>query len=73
MNAGLRVVAVSGLSYVVIFSIPWAREQFMLDPMNVQQTASALAIGISGAAPIEAGWWVRGRMLGERRTLWRTE
>ena len=31
----VALVAVSGLAYVVIFSIPLARETFMLDPSNV--------------------------------------
>ncbi|WP_319446599.1 MULTISPECIES: cation-translocating P-type ATPase [unclassified Mycobacterium] len=67
------LVAASGLAYVVIFSLPWAREKFMLDPSNVQATALALVIGLFGAALIEASWWIQGRMLGERRTLWRTD
>jgi cation-transporting P-type ATPase E len=69
----VALVAASGLAYVVIFSLPWAREQFMLDPSNVQLTAIALVIGLFGATLIEASWWIQGRMLGERRTLWRTE
>jgi cation-transporting P-type ATPase E len=68
----VALVAASALSYVVIFSLPWAREQFMLDPSNVQLTALALVIGVPGACAIEAIWWIQGRILGERRTLWRT-
>ena len=40
----VALVAVSGLAYVVIFSIPLAREQFMLDPSNVAVTTTALVI-----------------------------
>jgi cation-transporting ATPase E len=69
----VALVAASASSYVVIFSIPLAREKFMLDPSNVQATAMALVIGLIGAGLIEAIWWIQGRMLGERRTLWRTE
>jgi cation-transporting ATPase E len=69
----VALVVASGLSYVVIFSIPWAREKFMLDPSNVQLTALALVIGLIGAALIEAIWWIQGRTLGERRTLWRAD
>jgi cation-transporting ATPase E len=69
----VALVATSGLAYVVIFSMPLAREKFMLDPSNLQLTAMALAIGLFGAALIEASWWIQGRMLGERRTLWRSE
>jgi cation-transporting P-type ATPase E len=69
----VALVAASGLAYIVIFSVPWAREQFMLDPSNVQLTAIALVIGLFGAVLIEASWWIQGRMLSERRTLWRTD
>jgi cation-transporting ATPase E len=68
----VALVAVSGLAYVVIFSIPLAREQFMLDPSNVLVTTTALGIGAVGAGLIEVIWWVEGRILGERRRLWRT-
>lgn len=69
----VALVATSGLAYVVIFSIPLAREKFMLDPSNLRLTASALVIGLLGAVLIEANWWIQGRMLSERRTLWRSE
>ncbi len=66
----VALVAVSGLAYVVIFSIPVAREQSMLDPSNVEVTTVALVVGFIGAALIEMIWWVQGRILGERRRLW---
>ena len=43
------LVALSGAAYVVIFSIPLAREKFMLDPSNVWVTSKALTIGVLGA------------------------
>ncbi len=69
----VALVSVSGLAYVVIFSIPMARQAFMLDPSNVKITSMALIIGLVGAAAIEGIWWVQGAILGERRTLWRSE
>jgi cation-transporting ATPase E len=69
----VALVSASALAYMAIFSLPFAREKFMLDPTNVQLTATALVIGLFGAALIEASWWIQGRMLGERRTLWRAE
>ena len=45
----------------------------MLDPSNVKITSMALIIGLVGAAAIEGIWWVQGAILGERRTLWRSE
>ena len=44
----------------------------MLDPSNVQLTAMALVVGLIAAALIEAIWWIQGRILGERRQLWRS-
>ena len=67
----VALVAVSGLAYVVIFSIPLAQKMFMLDPSNVGLTTMALGIGIVGAVLIEVLWWVQGSFIGERRRLWR--
>jgi cation-transporting ATPase E len=67
----VALVAVSGLAYIVIFAIPLAQKAFMLDSSNVAITSMALAIGVIGAAAIELIWWVQGRILGERRRLWR--
>jgi cation-transporting P-type ATPase E len=65
------LVALSGSAYVVIFSIPLAREQFMLDPSNVALTGGALGIGVFGAAIVEALWWVRESTGGVLPSLWR--
>jgi cation-transporting P-type ATPase E len=68
----VALVSVSGLAYVVIFSIPLAQDLFMLDISNVAITSMALSIGLVGAAIIELIWWIQGAMLGERRPLWRS-
>ncbi|HEV7421032.1 MAG TPA: HAD-IC family P-type ATPase, partial [Mycobacterium sp.] len=68
----VALVAGSALAYVVIFSIPLAREKFMLDPSNVALTSMALGIGVAAAVLIEVVWWVQGAVLGERRRLWRS-
>ncbi|MGV0812194.1 cation-translocating P-type ATPase [Mycolicibacterium boenickei] len=67
----VALVAVSGLAYVLIFSLPLARRLFMLDPSNLKVTGIALGIGLVGAALIEVLWWVQGMVLGEKRRLWR--
>jgi cation-transporting ATPase E len=67
----VALVALSGLAYVVIFSIPLAQKTFMLDSSNIALTSMALGIGLVGAAAIEVIWWVQGRILGERRRLWK--
>ena len=46
----VALVAVSGLAYVVIFSIPLAQKAFMLDSSNMVITSMALGIGLVGAA-----------------------
>jgi cation-transporting P-type ATPase E len=67
----VALVAVAGLAYVMIFSIPLAQRAFMLDPSNFAVTAMALVIGVVGAFVIEVSWWVQGAVLGERRRLWK--
>jgi cation-transporting ATPase E len=67
----VALVIASGLAYVVIFSIPLARKEFLLDPTNVVVTSTALGIGLLGAAAIEATWWIRAKILGVRPQLWR--
>jgi cation-transporting P-type ATPase E len=67
----VALIVASGLAYVVIFSIPLAREKFLLDPSNLVVTSTALGIGVLGAAAIEATWWIRARMLGVQPRLWR--
>jgi len=67
----VALVAASALAYVAIFSIPLARKEFMLDPSNLAVTSMALGIGVLAAAAIELIWWVQGRILGERRQVWR--
>jgi cation-transporting ATPase E len=67
------LVGISAVAYVVIFSIPLARREFMLDPSNVAQTTTAMAIGVLAAALIEVFWWVQGAVIGEKRRLWRSE
>ena len=67
----VALVAVSAAAYVVIFSVPFARELFILDPSNAAITSMAFGVGLAGAAAVEVIWWVQGRVLGEQRRLWR--
>ncbi|MCX2933505.1 HAD-IC family P-type ATPase [Mycobacterium sp. CVI_P3] len=68
----VALVAVSGLAYVVIFALPVARKTFMIDPSNIEATSAGVAMGVLAAGVVEMLWWLQGRMLGERRALWRT-
>jgi len=65
------LVVVSAVSYVFIFSLPIARQKFMLDTSDFSVTATAVLIGMLAAVLIEASWWIQGRVLGEPRALWR--
>jgi cation-transporting ATPase E len=67
----VALVIASGLAYVVIFSLPLARKEFLLDPSNVAVTSGALGVGLLGAAAIEATWWIRAKVLGVQPRLWR--
>jgi cation-transporting P-type ATPase E len=67
----VALVGACGLAYIAIFSIPLAREKFLLDPSNLTVTSTALGIGVLGAAAIEASWWIRARMLGLEPRWWR--
>lgn len=67
----VALVIASGLAYVVIFSLPLARKEFLLDPSNVAVTSTALGVGVLGAAAIEAAWWIRAKVLGVQPRLWR--
>jgi cation-transporting ATPase E len=67
----VALVTVSALAYVVIFSIPLAREKFMLDPSNPSVTTTAVGLGLLAAVVIETLWWLEGRWLGEPRRVWR--
>jgi cation-transporting P-type ATPase E len=67
----VALVVVSGLAYVVMFSLPPAQRLFMVDPSNLAVTSVALGLGLVGAGIIEVSWWVQGVVLGERRRLWR--
>jgi cation-transporting P-type ATPase E len=65
------LVLSSALGYLVIFSIPLAREKFMLDLSDSAQMGTAVVIGVAAAAVVEGLWWLQGRLLGEPRRLWR--
>ena len=69
----VALVLASGLAYVVIFSLPLAREKFLLDTSDLMTTSIALGIGVVAAATIEAVWWIRARVLGVRPRVWSSD
>ena len=66
-----KIVLIAGavLGYVVLFSVPFCREFFALDPSNVAYSTIAFTCGAIGVLLVEACWWVTGRIHGERRRL----
>ncbi|WP_249353331.1 HAD-IC family P-type ATPase [Rhodococcus sp. Q] len=66
-----KIVLIAGsvAGYVVLFSVPFCREFFKLDPSNVAATTTAFVCGGVGIVLVELGWWVSGRLHGEKRQL----
>ncbi|WP_182360240.1 HAD-IC family P-type ATPase [Tomitella gaofuii] len=64
------LLVVSGLAYVVLFSIPFVRTFFEIDPSHWQWTVTGLACGVVGAALIEAVFWIGRARTGDSRPLW---
>ena len=65
----IALIAGAVLGYVVLFSVPFCREFFALDPSNVAYSTIAFTCGAIGVLLVEACWWVTGRIHGERRRL----
>ncbi|MFE1595284.1 HAD-IC family P-type ATPase [Nocardia sp. NPDC058705] len=55
------LIAVSVLAYVALFTIPFTREFFKLDPTNPRLTLAAVVCGVIGIALVELAWWVQAR------------
>ncbi|MFF2087641.1 cation-translocating P-type ATPase [Nocardia sp. NPDC058176] len=60
------LIAVSVLAYVALFTIPFTREFFKLDPSNPRLTAAAVICGLVGIVLVELAWWVQARLSGNR-------
>ncbi|MFE3289662.1 cation-translocating P-type ATPase [Rhodococcus sp. NPDC059234] len=59
----------SAAGYLVLFSVPFTREFFKLDPSNVAATTVAFTCGAVGIVLVELGWWVSGLITGDKRRL----
>ncbi|MEV0773298.1 cation-translocating P-type ATPase [Nocardia salmonicida] len=58
------LIAVSVLAYVALFTIPFTREFFKLDPSNPRLTLAAVVCGAIGIVLVELAWWVQARRSG---------
>ncbi|MET8780017.1 cation-translocating P-type ATPase [Nocardia sp. NPDC050713] len=63
------LIAASMAAYVVLFTVPFTREFFKLDPSNVALTTSAFVCGAIGIVLVEAIWWISAALHGEQRRL----
>ncbi|MFE3444801.1 HAD-IC family P-type ATPase [Nocardia sp. NPDC059180] len=63
------LLATSVLAYLLLFSIPFTREFFKLDPSNVSLTTAALICGAVGIVLVEAAWWVTASLRDEEHKL----
>ncbi|WP_420751363.1 HAD-IC family P-type ATPase [Rhodococcus sp. O3] len=59
----------SVLGYVILFTVPFCREFFALDPSDLGYTTIAFVCGAVGVFLVEVSWWVTGRLHGEHRRL----
>ncbi|HEY0187350.1 MAG TPA: HAD-IC family P-type ATPase [Cellulomonas sp.] len=71
----VALVAVSALAYLLIVTVPFAQELFLLDTSDGGSMLVALAIGLGAAALVEGLWWWQGArtggLAGARQRLWR--
>ncbi|MFD6355251.1 cation-translocating P-type ATPase [Nocardia tengchongensis] len=61
----ILLVAGSVAGYLILFSVPFTRHFFKLDPSNVALTTSAVICGAIGVVLVEVAWWFSAKYLGE--------
>ncbi|MEC3920034.1 cation-translocating P-type ATPase [Nocardia sp. CDC160] len=61
----ILLVAGSVAGYLILFTVPFTRHFFKLDPSNVALTTSAVVCGAIGIVLVEAAWWLSAKFLGE--------
>ncbi|MGI5220235.1 HAD-IC family P-type ATPase [Nocardia sp. CA-290969] len=63
------LLVVSVLAYLVLFTVPFTREFFALDPSNLRLTTAAFACGAVGIVLVEIAWWASATLRGESHKL----
>lgn len=66
------LISASVAAYVFLFTVPFTREFFKLDPSNVALTTAAFICGAVGIVLVELAWWVSAALLGDKRELFPT-
>lgn len=63
------LLVVSVVAYLVLFTVPFTREFFALDPSNIALTGAAFVCGAVGIVLVEVAWWVSATLRGESHKL----
>ncbi|MEV6339824.1 HAD-IC family P-type ATPase [Nocardia vinacea] len=63
------LIGASILAYVLLFTVPFTRHFFKLDPSNIELTTAAFICGAIGIVLVEAAWWIAAAVQGEKHTL----
>lgn len=66
-----KMVLIGGsvAGYLILFSIPFTRHFFKLDPSNAALTGTAVICGVIGIVLVEVAWWLSASLAGEKRHL----
>ncbi|MDR7171533.1 cation-transporting ATPase E [Nocardia kruczakiae] len=65
----IALIAGSVAGYLILFTVPFTRHFFKLDPSNAELTGVAFACGAVGIVLVEVAWWVTAMVTGEQRHL----
>ncbi|MCM6773301.1 HAD-IC family P-type ATPase [Nocardia sp. CDC159] len=65
----LLLIFGSAAGYLILFTVPFTKHFFKLDPSNLTLTGTAAACGVIGIVLVEAAWWLSARLTGEQRGL----
>ena len=66
------LVAAAYGAYSLLFLLPFTQRLFLLDTSNAAMMQTGIAAGLIAAALVEATWWIRAKVYGERAQLWVT-
>lgn len=66
-----KIVLVAGsvAGYLILFTVPFTRHFFKLDPSNAELTGVAFLCGAVGVVLVELMWWLTAMVAGEKRQL----
>ncbi|QIS19111.1 HAD-IC family P-type ATPase [Nocardia terpenica] len=65
----LVLIGGSVAGYLILFTVPFTKHFFKLDPSNLELTGAAVVCGLIGIVLVEAAWWLSAALTGEKRGL----